>query len=437
MHALPSPRILPFAIATGVLLLGVPRFDSETTAVGSAQASPRSPSDSPTTKAASAITRKVSDAPTGHLEHPARLAALFSRFQELETKQAKTDVRLVQFGDSHTASDYGTSVARLRLTARFGSGGRGFIPMGAPYKRLFQAGESVSRGIAFEPDETTLPANRGRSDGFFGPTGIAMDGRVLGASMTSELSASADRFEIAYLAQPAGGSFDIYVDGQRRTRIATNQASRASAFRTFEVERGSHSLEARAVGDGSVRIFGVRLDDDAVGLTLDSLGINGAKATTLLGTDEANFTEQVAHVAPALAIFAYGTNESGDTTTTPDDHAEAIKALAKRAKKGAPGAQCLVLGPPDRGSRTLPKLIELIAAQRRAADESGCAFYDQLAAMGGPGAIGRWASESPPRARRDFVHLTRAGYAFVAEALVHDLVMAYDNWKSANSVASR
>ena len=403
-----------------------------------AHPSPRSPTtDSPTTKAAARITRKLSDTTTGHLEHPARLAALFARFQALETKQASADLRIVQFGDSHTASDYGTSVARARLAARFGDGGRGFIPLGAPYRRLFQAGESVSRGLGFEPDEASLLAKRGRPDGFFGPTGIAMDGRAVGASMTSELSASADRFEIAYLAQPSGGSFDIYVDGQRRTRIATNQAARGSAFRTLEVERGPHSLEARAVGDGAVRIFGVRLDDEALGVTLDSFGINGAKATTLLGSDETNFAEQLTHIAPALAIVAYGTNESGDTTTTPDEHADAIKALVARTKSGAPGAECLVLGPPDRGFHTLSKLVELIGAQRRAADESGCAFYDQLAAMGGAGAIGRWASESPPRARRDFVHLTRAGYAFVAEALVRDVVTAYDRWKSASAVASR
>ena len=432
-------HLLPFAVAVGVLLVGAPRFASETTEVGStAHASPRSPStEQPATIVLPRTAKKVSDAAIGRLEHPARLAALFGRLKELEERHATRDVRIVQFGDSHTASDYGTSVARTRLTVRFGDGGRGFLPMGAPYRRLFQAGESMARGFGFEPDDASLLAKRGHPDGFFGPTGIAMDGRAIGASMTSEISAAAERYEIAYLGQPGGGSFDIHVDGQRRIRIATNQPARASAFLSVEVKRGAHSLEARAVGDGPVRIFGVRLDDDATGLTFDAFGINGAKATTLLGSDETHFAEQLAHVAPALTIFAYGTNESGDTTTTPDDHQEALKALASRTKRGASASECLVLGPPDRGVPTIGKLMVLIAAQRRAADDAGCAFYDQLAAMGGAGAIGLWARESPPRARRDFVHLTRAGYAFVAEAFVRDLVAAYDNWKSANDVASR
>ena len=135
--------------------------------------------------------------------------------------------------------------------------------------------------------------------------------------------------------------------------------------------------------------------------------------------------EELAHIAPALVIVAYGTNESGDSTTTPDDHEAAIRSLVARTR--APSAECLVLGPPDRGARTLGKLVEIIAAQRRAADAAGCAFYDQQGAMGGPNTIGRWAAESPRRAQHDFVHLTRAGYAVVGQALADDLIAAYEN----------
>jgi lysophospholipase L1-like esterase len=421
-------------LAIGTVLIGGAGMDS---APRVAHAAPRAPSTAETTRASvvKRIAKKAPrDATVGYLEHPARLVSLFERLQMLETHQAQSDVRIVQFGDSHTASDYGTSVARARLARRFGDGGRGFIPMGQPYRRLFQAGELVGRGIGFDPIEASSPKLRDAPDGFFGPTGVAMDARAAGATLGSELSASADRFEIAYLAQPNGGSFDVYVDGQNRGRVTTHQAARAAAFRELPVARGPHTLEARAVGDGAVRIFGVRLDDQAIGVTWDSLGLNGAKATTLLASDEAHFGEQLAHIAPALVIVAYGTNESGDTTTTPDEHDAAIRSLVGRAK--ARSAECIVLGPPDRGARTLTKLVDLIAVQRRAADDAGCAFYDQLGAMGGTNAIGRWASESPRRAQRDFVHLTRSGYAVVGQALVDDLVSAYETWKRESTAAA-
>jgi lysophospholipase L1-like esterase len=434
-------RILAF-VTVGALVIG---GASVATTSHVAQASPRLPSTAETasTTAVKRVVRKLSDDKTGHLEHPGRLLPLFARFQEIETHKAAADLRIVQFGDSHTASDYGTSVARARLASRFGDGGRGFIPMGQPYRRLFQAGELMARGVGFDPDGAPLAGTAAAGEGFFGPSGVAMVTRTPGAFMSSELSATADRFEIAYLAQPGGGSFDVSIDGHARGRVSTAQGSRASAFRAFEITRGTHTLEVRAVGDGAVRVFGVRLDDTAVGVTFDSLGINGARASTPLAVDEAHFAEQIVHAPPALAIIAYGTNESGDSTTTTEEHATAIRSLVTRIKKSAPGAACVVLGPPDRdgrtqgGARTLSKLVDIIAAQRRAADDAGCAFYDQFTAMGATDAIGRWSVESPPRARRDLVHLTRAGYAFLAEALVRDVVTSYESWKGEATVAGR
>ncbi len=429
-----SRRILGL-VAAGVLVVAGVAFAREPNV---AHAALRSPSTAEVLSPAAAknVTRKVVDATVGNLAHPGRLGGLFARLEELEARRAKTDVRIVQFGDSHTASDYGTSVARARLAARFGDGGRGFLPMGQPYRRLFQAGEAMSRGAGFAPDGAPLLGSRTTGDGLFGLAGFAMDTRVPGASMTSDLTVSADRLELAYLAQPGGGSFEVWVDGVRKERVATDEATRGSAFRTIAVARGPHTLEARAVGDGPLRIFGVRLDDDALGVTFDSLGMNGARATTPLATDETNFGEQLARAAPALAILAYGTNESGDSVTTPEEHGAAIRTLAARVRKGAPSASCVVLGAPDRdawgrgGAHTLPKLVEILAAQREAADAAGCAFYDQFTAMGSEGAIARWSSESPPRARRDLVHLTRAGYAFLAEALVRDLTSSYAAWKN-------
>jgi len=392
-----------------------------------ANATPAPPLTAVLDAAAPAVEARVAEVPDvaiGKLEHPRRLASFFARLAEIEARSASSDVRVVQLGDSHTASDYGTSIVRARLAARFGDGGRGFIPVGEPHKRLFQAGEIVSSGSGFRAREALASDGASGAAALLGPTGVAMEARTAGAFLSSRLSVGADRFEIAYLAQPGGGSFEVLLDGKTAAKVTTSHATPTSAFRAFDAGRGPHVLEIRATGDGAVRVYGVRLDDTAVGTTFDALGINGAQATTPLGWDEAHTTEQLVHVAPALAILAYGTNEAGDPNVTPAQHKDALTALARRVK-ASPGTACLVLGPPDRGARTLPKLAEIIAAQRAAADASGCAFFDQFAAMGGAGSIARWSRENPARARRDHVHLTRAGYAALADALVADLLAAY------------
>ena len=68
--------------------------------------------------------------------------------------------------------------------------------------------------------------------------------------------------------------------------------------------------------------------------------------------------------------------------------------------------------------------------QRKVAEAAGCAFYDQQEAMGGPGSIVAWATEPDSRASRDRIHLTRAGYAYMATAFAGDLMHAYDEWRA-------
>jgi hypothetical protein len=49
--------------------------------------------------------------------------------------------------------------------------------------------------------------------------------------------------------------------------------------------------------------------------------------------------------------------------------------------------------------------------------------------MGGEGSIVTWANEQDARAQKDYVHLTRDGYAFLGNFFAQDLVRAYTGWR--------
>ena len=178
------------------------------------------------------------------------------------------------------------------------------------------------------------------------------------------------------------------------------------------------------------RVFGVSLDRAEPGIVFDALGINGARATTCLTWDEQHWAEQLRHRDPHLVVLAYGTNESGDETSQQTYERHLVDLLG-RVARAVPTASCLLLGPPDRAIEsdgawiTSSKILEIIASQRRVAEAAGCAFYDQLAAMGGAGTMAAWAAEEPPRAQKDRVHLTREGYAQVGGAFASDMLRAY------------
>jgi lysophospholipase L1-like esterase len=372
----------------------------------------------------------------GALEWPAKLGRFFEAVARLEAGQSQDDVRIVQFGDSHTAADIETAVIRRALQARFGDGGRGFVAIGKPWKGYLQEGVRCGMSSEWVSEHGKLAKGKFSGDGLYGLAGIGVATSQHGARAWTDITARTTRGEVAYLEQPNGGSFDVLVDGVRVVRVATRGERTTSAFRTFDVSEGAaHQLEVRATGNGGVRVFGVSLDRRQPGIVLDALGINGARVTTCLQWNETHWAEQLEHRAPALVVLAYGTNESTDDTP-PDVYERQLVDLLGRVARAVPTASCLLMGPPDRavqssegGWVTSPKLLEIIASQRRVAHAAGGAFYNQLDAMGGEGTVAGWAFEDPPRAQKDRVHLTREGYAQLGSSFASDVMRAYTAWR--------
>ncbi len=379
-------------------------------------------------------------AAVGALENLRALRRLYEGLGRLEDGTAREDVRIVQFGDSHTAADLETGTIRRALTSRFGDGGRGYVQIGRPWKSYAQ--EGVRTGMTDFVGEHSGPKFHGRpgSEGLFGLGGGAIASDRRGARAWAELSARANVIELSYLQQPAGGSFDFIVDNVRVARVQTRGVAYTAAFRAVPVADGPHTVEVRALGDGDVRVYGLTLDASANGVTVDALGINGARATALLAWNEPHVAEQLRRRTPDLVVLAYGTNESGDDATPERYERHLVDALS-RVKRAVPSASCLLLGPPDRaietkdGWITSPKIVEIVRSQRRVAQAAGCAFYDQLAAMGGEGSMAAWAVQDPPRAARDRVHLSRDGYAQLGASFVADLLRGYSLYRASKAPA--
>jgi lysophospholipase L1-like esterase len=375
----------------------------------------------------------------GALENPGALKHFYEALAELDAGQSHRDVNVLHFGDSHTAADFETGPLRRALQSRFGDGGRGFLAIGEPWKHYVQEGlrgNGCSHDWEVERSHPTK-ASKGKlvGDGLYGLCGIALHTDRAGARAWGDYTAKASRIEVAYLAQPRGGSFDVYIDGTRAGRVSTRAPTAASAWYPLAASEGAHRVEVAVVGDGDVRLFGANLDRDQVGIVYDALGINGARITNTLSWDEGHTAEQIRHRDPDLVVLAYGTNESGDTDVPIDVYERQLVDLLGRIARAAPGASCMLLGPPDRaihtreGWGTLPRLLDVIGAQRRVARAAGCAFFDQLEAMGGPGTIAQWAEEPQPRAGRDRVHLTRTGYAELGNAVASELIRGYGDWR--------
>jgi lysophospholipase L1-like esterase len=392
---------------------------------------------------AAASAAPMASAPIGHLEGSERLQHVFEALARLDDGHAHDDVRILQYGDSHTASDLGVAVMRRLLQARFGDGGRGFVSIGKPWKTYGQDG--VRGGMKdFEPVKTKYKGGKfAFGDGCFGLLGIGVGASKAGARAWTDLTARASHVEIDWWQQPGGGSFDVFIDGSRAGHVATRAATATAGYTSFDVPEASHRVELRAAGDGDVRVFGMNVDRLEAGVVVDALGINGAQVFTPLRWNEEHFAEQLRHAAPDMVILAYGTNEALEPGLADAEYERKVVDLLGRVARATPVASCLLLGPPDlarhtKGKddwKTWPRVGEIVAAQRRVAQAAGCGFYDQMGAMGGEGSIATWAAEAEPRAGHDRVHLTRTGYAEVATSFATDLMHAYDAWRAERGMA--
>lgn len=388
---------------------------------------------------------KVIEPPQEPFSMPRPLGFFHEALRSLERGERST-VRVLHFGDSHTAADLMTTEIRRQLQARFGNGGRGFVLLGRPWKAynpkdifVSSTGPWTTKRVLFGDESSAL-------DGRFGLSGIASEPgssesvTKLAAQANLPFSTGMDRLEIFYLRQPLGGDLLISLGGTPAQRIPTSSPLLETGVFRLRLPKAQSLVSVSSAGNGPVRLFGAVVESEEAGVVYDTLGMNGAFFETVLTWNEKIFAEQVALRNPDLIVIMYGTNDVGMKNLTPGAFAQTVEQAIARLRQGAPSAACLVVGPPDSRStvrRVLPpeRLDWIISAQATVARAQGCGFVDLRALMGGPGSFRQWQSQG--LATSDGVHLTGKGYAVLGELLVQQMLLPVFEMAETSGTARR
>jgi lysophospholipase L1-like esterase len=181
-------------------------------------------------------------------------------------------------------------------------------------------------------------------------------------------------------------------------------------------------------------LLGVELYNGSKGVLYDTDGVNGARLEDLEKPLPALRKALLKQSHPTLIIVSYGTNDIGTKGFTPSDYEERAFQILSRLKEDAGDASILVTGPTDRGNSRKSRRAFIQAAQaalqpalRSAALRAGCAYWDQQAAMGGPGAMTRWVRAG--LANYDYVHFSGLGYKKLADMLYSQLMAEYGKFQ--------
>ncbi len=326
-------------------------------------------------------------------------------------------LRLSVFGDSVVATDELPGRLRHLAAAELGDGGPGFVYAHSPHR--FCSHEAITRTSSgsWTSYAVSLTSVRDRFYGFGGAT-TATDGGTVTTRIKGE---PATHIAVHYLAQPRGGQLEIFRDRQE-TPLATvdSRAERAvAAVATAVVAEGAHSILLRATG--AVRLFGLVLERDR-GAVVDNLGIVSVTAKSLARNDRAHWTAQIKARAPDLVLLMIGANEAQwlqGGANEMREYTEKYTELLRPIREG--GAGCLVISPLDQVEITDGRIVSrkistrIVEAQRTAAVAAGCAFFDSLSWMGGPGSAARWRRRA--WLSGDYIHMTKKGSEQLGNAL--------------------
>jgi lysophospholipase L1-like esterase len=337
-------------------------------------------------------------------------------------------------GDSNIDRDQLPHALRTRFHERFGDGGAGFVPL-VPSTPEYQ-NRMVSYSVEAEWGACSILT---RCDAYhhYGLAGVVArtlpGSRTRIATRASAPGVAVSRIELWYGVEPGGGDLSLRVDRGPPRRISTDAPEVDDRWLTIDVPAGRHEVIVEAGDARSARAYGVVLENDGPGVVWDTLGTSGAFTTRVLAQDPAHFARQLAHRQPDLVIVQFGGNDlrrylEGEVDV--DGFRAEQKRLLDRVRRAVPGSACMLVGMGDHGKsgpmRVRPQHVEpLVDAQREAAADAGCAFFDTYAAMGGRGSIHRWQRQG--LAAGDLVHLTSEGRRRIGGRMYDALIGRYES----------
>jgi len=381
------------------------------------------------------IADSLKDPPPHAISYVSALDGFFGQLASFENSihggEKPTDtLRVLQWGDSHTAADMFTGEARRVFQQQYGDGGIGYSYAGYPFVgfRIFGSRRSQSPGWTTQGNKFLQ-----LGDGELGMGGISISTRRPGESIS--LDAPCTTLELQYLQQPGGGSLLFTDNDGDPIPIQTDGSERGPGTFRYTCPAGDHHFELKTADYAPVTLFGWVATQP--GVTWEMIGINGAEAPLILKWDQKLFAQYLKDNSPALIVLAYGTNEAANSLWDEASYRQTFASLIDTIHSYVPESSILVVGPADRSLRQHRRwqpysgTEKIVDAQRAVCRTHACAYWDERERMGGFGSMQDWVYAG--WAQPDHTHFTGDGYHALADALMADLMTGYQQYKEQHS----
>lgn len=350
--------------------------------------------------------------------------------------------RIGIWGDSHLAAHFfqdellrlaGVKRARVLPTFLPPTMGRGGVRL--PIRKACQ-GEGWSLKSAYVAQNGSV----------FGPGLVQLRSQTADAYLWIDFrqqpgEAALNSLDILFTPEAGATQLGVTVDDEEEKIVALDAESggklKVQADKPFSV------VKLRLV-EGSLVLEGFKpAYVDTPIARLDTMAVPGAMMRGWANANPDYVRKRLGDDDYDFVVLEYGTNEGNQRNFNEAAYTADLRASLTNMRKVFPNAQCLLIGPTDRGvlvrhvkdkkdkkGKRGKKKAKRAAAPRPKADllryarihqqigdierkvgaEYGCGFWNWQNAMGGPGGAYRWLYQNPRLMAKDLIHLTIPGY---------------------------
>ncbi|MGD1840159.1 MAG: GDSL-type esterase/lipase family protein [Thermonemataceae bacterium] len=338
-------------------------------------------------------------------------------------------VNIVHFGDSHIQADYFTGQIRKRFhqQADWGNGGRGYLFPCGLITRTYDPSTIVLKKYGRWEGCRNIETKKRCSWGLAGMV-----------ATTYDVEASFD------IKPKAIGT--TYLTDRVRLYYPTDQASLFNpriwdgygflpphrifkdGYAEFILTQPTHqvgiSFQKNRLSQDHFTFQGVALASKQSGVVYHSVGVNGAKVTSFLGSTQ--LATHIKSLQPNLVIISLGTNDCYKINFNTQHFKASYQQLIQQVRRTCPKAAILLTTPGDtylRDYRYNPHTLKVNNILYELARQYNLAVWDLYQVMGGYSSIGKW--QAARLAAKDRVHFSKTGYEIQGDLFYEALLEAY------------
>ena len=380
---------------------------------------------------------------------------LHAFFKKLNGTALKHDkISILHYGDSQIEGDRMTNYLRQKIQTQFGGYGPGLIPATDVYntytfKQTFS--ENFERFTAFgrkklEDRKYGAMASASR----FTPVYIldslfTIDSLVeqigwieIGPSPSAYSRAKTyNNIKMHYNSCIAMTILKVFEEGELiHEEELIQDGAQHTVKLSFQDTPGK--LKFEFTGKISPNVCAFSLEGD-YGVQVSNIGMRGSSGTVFRVINNSTLRSMFEETNAQLVIMQFGGNSVPffKDSTGVTGYANWLRSQMNTVRRAMPGSMVIVIGPSDMSELTegiretytfLPYCVEEI---KRVTLESGGAFWNMYAGMGGKNSMPSWVEQG--LAANDYIHFSNGGAKFASQMFYDAFIAEFAKWRNQNN----